>query len=158
MIEIGSTLKSAREKIGVSLEEVSQDLNIKELILENIEDGNIGCFKDIFVLKEYLQNYAKYLGLDPDKIINNFNEYLFEYTSKIPVEDIEKEIQNEMKNKEETNEIVSPYTKISNKPRSKKVKFIIIIGIIFIILIIFWSIKQIIINNGQSTTSIAYVN
>ncbi len=159
MIEIGSMLKSAREKIGVSLEEVSQDLDIKQLILENIEDGNIGCFKDIFILKDYLKNYAKYLGIDSDKIINDFNEYLFEYTSRIPVEDIEKEIKNEMKNKDDTkvNEIISPYTNISNKPKSMKVKVFIIIGIIIMILLIFWSLKQIVVNNGVAT-SIAYVD
>jgi cytoskeletal protein RodZ len=66
--EIGQALKNAREKIGVSLAEVSEDIKIKELILENIEDGNIGCFKDIFELKEYIKSYAKYLLII--KIIN----------------------------------------------------------------------------------------
>ena len=82
MKEIGELLKSTREESGVTLEEASNDLEIKTLILENIEDGNIGCFKDIFVLKEYIYNYAKYLGLEPEKIIDEFNEYLFEYTSR----------------------------------------------------------------------------
>ena len=50
MNEIGGLLKETREASGVSLEEASNDLEINTLILENIEDGNIGCFKDIFVL------------------------------------------------------------------------------------------------------------
>ena len=58
MDEIGSTLKTTRESSGVSLEEASEDLKIKTLILENIEEGNIGCFKDIFVLKDYIYDYA----------------------------------------------------------------------------------------------------
>ena len=77
MKEIGELLKSTREESGVTLEEASNDLEIKTLILENIEDGNIGCFKDIFLLKEYIYNYAKYLGLESEKIIDEFNEYLF---------------------------------------------------------------------------------
>ena len=67
MDEIGSTLKSTRESSGVSIEEASKDVNIKVEILQNIEDGKIGCFKDIYVLKDYIKNYAKYLGLNPDK-------------------------------------------------------------------------------------------
>ena len=78
MKEIGELLKSTREESGVTLEEASNDLEIKTLILENIEDGNIGCFKDIFLLKEYIYNYAKYLGLEPEKIIDEFNELYFE--------------------------------------------------------------------------------
>ena len=52
MDEIGSTLKSTRESSGVSIEEASKDVNIKVEILQNIEDGKIGCFKDIYVFKE----------------------------------------------------------------------------------------------------------
>ena len=119
MNDVGELLRSTREGSGVSLEEASADLEIKTLILENIEDGNIGCFKDIFVLKDNIRNYAKYLGLDADKVIDDFNEYLFEYTSKIPVEDIEKAM--EEKQKEEVSEvkIVSPYTVSKKKYDSK---------------------------------------
>ena len=62
--QIGLTLKETREKNSISLEEAGKDLDIKPLILANIEAGNIGCFKDIFELKEYIASYAKYLGLD----------------------------------------------------------------------------------------------
>ena len=86
MNEIGELLRTTREESGVSLEEASGDLEIKTLILENIEDGNIGCFKDIFVLKDYIYDYAKYLGLEPDKIIDEFNEYLFEYITEDELE------------------------------------------------------------------------
>ena len=147
MNEIGQSLKDAREKAGVKLDEASHDLNIDLVKLENIEDGNIGCFKDIYVLKDYIQNYAKYLGLDDSKIIDEFNEYLFEYTSKIPLEDIEKAIVN--KNKEELqNTISSPYTNPSIK-KTKKIYYALIYLLIFILVIlaIIWSVKQITINN-----------
>ena len=90
MFTIGKNLKEAREKSGVSLEEASSDIQIKSVILENIEEGNIGAFKDIFELKNYLYTYAKYLGLSAEKILDEFNEYMFEYTSKIPIKAIEK--------------------------------------------------------------------
>jgi cytoskeletal protein RodZ len=155
--EIGELLKLTREESGVSLEEASVDLEIKPLILENIEDGNIGCFKDIFALKEYIRNYAKYLGLEPEKIIDQFNEYLFEYTSKIPTEDIEKAIKE--KSKEEVvveNKIVSPYTNSIDRKNSKLKKIIIIIVAIFIALVVIWAIKAITIDN-RTTNMISHI-
>ena len=158
MNEIGELLKLTREESGVSLEEASVDLEIKPLILENIEDGNIGCFKDIFALKEYIRNYAKYLGLESDKIVDQFNEYLFEYTSKIPTDDIEKAIQK--KNKEEVlveNKIVSPYTNSVYKKNSKMKNIIIIIVAILTALVVIWAIKAITIDN-KTTNMISNVS
>ena len=112
MNEIGEELQYARESSGVSLNEASKDLGIKVEILENIEDGRTGAFKDIFELKEYISNYAKYLGLNEEELIDEFNEYMFEYTSKIPIKEIEKTIELKIKEeKKEDEEIASPYTK-----------------------------------------------
>jgi len=152
---IGSLLKETRESSGVSIEEASSDLNIKTEFIHNIEDGKIGCFKDIFVLKEYLSNYAKYLGLDSSKIIDEFNEYMFEYTSKIPVKKIEQLAKKEKK--EETNKVVSPYTR---KPRKYSRNYYIAIYLVIILLVILailWSVKQITIDNNI-TREISYIN
>lgn len=156
MNEIGELLRLTREESGVSLEEASGDLEIKTLILENIEDGNIGCFKDIFVLKDYIYNYAKYLGLEPDKVIDEFNEYLFEYTSKIPLEDIEKAMKEQKKEDIAQDKIVSPYTNSTKKPMNKIIVMILIALGILAVLILFWSIKQIMVNN-VSSNMISYV-
>ena len=155
MDSIGSLLKETRESSGVTIEEASQDLDIKENYLLNIEDGKIGCFKDIFELKSYITNYAKYLGLDGENLIDEFNEYMFEYTSKIPVKEIERQAQ--IQAKEEVNKISSPYTR---KPmKYKKSSYIAIYLIIFllVVLAIVWSVKQITIDN-HTTSEIAYVN
>lgn len=90
MNEIGSDFKQVRTSAGLNLEEASSDTNIPIEALEQIEAGSIGSFKDIFKLKEYLTTYAKYLGLNPSEVIDDFNEYMFEYTSKIPLDDLEK--------------------------------------------------------------------
>ena len=151
MDEIGSSLKEARLDTSISLEEVSKDTSIPLVALEQIEDGSIGSFKDIFELKDYLKSYAKYLGLDSEKIINEFNEYMFEYTSKIPVSDLEKAIVDKEKLEEtqaiETNEIkvVSPYLKTTEKSNTGKIILITILSIIVITIILVMIIKQIII-------------
>ena len=132
MDDIGNLLRESRESQGVSIEEASEDLDIKKIVLENIEDGNIGSFKDIFLLKDYLTKYAKYLGLDDKKVIDNFNDYLFEYTSKIPLDEIEKAIEDKKKdeNRNPEERIVSPYT--SPTKRDSKAKIVIIVALIII--------------------------
>ena len=154
MDSIGSMLKSTREQSGVSIEEASSDLNINVNFLLNIEEGKIGCFKDIFELKDYLSNYAKYLGLDSEKIIDEFNEYMFEYTSKIPVKEIEKMAQKEAR--EEASKVTSPYTR---KPRKHNPTYYIgiyVVIFLLVILAIVWSVKQITIDN-HVTSEIGYV-
>lgn len=142
MEEIAELLREAREESGIELEEVSKDLEISEIILKNVEEGKIGSFKDIFTLKEYISSYAKYLGLDSEKIIDEFNEYLFEYTSRIPIKEIEKTIELSTKETEEE-KIISPYT--LNRPKNKKgiYIFIYILLLILVVLAIFWSVNQI---------------
>lgn len=136
MNEIGLLLKTTRENSSVSLKEASDDLKISELILENIEDGNIGCFKDIFELKKYIQEYSKYLGVDPDNVIDEFNEYMFDYTSKIPTKEIEKKVRQKEKEmfKEEKEKVISsPYTAL---PKVKNKEYLIYIGFIISFLIV----------------------
>ena len=156
MDEIGSTLKSTRESSGVSIEEASKDVNIKVEILQNIEDGKIGCFKDIYVLKDYIKNYAKYLGLNPDKLIDEFNDYMFEYTSKIPVKEIEQLIKEKEKEENKEEKVISPYTMDAKKHTSKIYIIIYLIIIMLVLCIITWSLKQLTINT-ISSSEISYL-
>ena len=80
MKEIGDSFKKARETIGISKDAVIKDLNITESQLDNLEDGNINAFKDVFFLKEIIKKYTKYLNLDEEKIMDNFNDFMFGYT------------------------------------------------------------------------------
>lgn len=105
MKEIGQMLKDAREKNGVTTIEAASDLNLKVSLIEQIEEGNLDSFKDVHYLKEFIKNYCKYLGLDGDKILDDFNEFIFDHTSRIPIENIDtgkKEIK--------ADKVVSPYT------------------------------------------------
>ena len=53
MKEIGEKLKEARENMGVSIEEVAEDLKIRPTQIENIEAGNSEAFEDVFYLKYF---------------------------------------------------------------------------------------------------------
>ena len=134
MKEIGEELKQLRKKSGVDLEEASHDLNISEIELECIEAGNAKAFKDIYELKDKVKLYAKYLGVDEDKIADEFNDFLFEKTSKISLNDVKKikEEKKKQKEDEEDDRVSSPYTKIKvNKYEVAPVVF----GVIALLLI-----------------------
>ena len=139
MKEIGEKLREARESMGITLEEAAEDLKLRTVQLEDIEEGNRESFKDIFYLKMFIKNYAKYLGLDYDEIVEEFNEYLFDFTSKISIEDI-KRAEKEHKKKEKnikTVKIASPYTQEKSQEQTVP-RFLIIGGIVvFIILTIY---------------------
>lgn len=112
MKELGEYLKDKRKENGVGLEEAAEDLNLTRDDIENIEAGNIRAFRDVLKLKVMVKDYAKYLGLDPEKVVDEFNDFLFEHTSKISLEDI---LEAKQKKEEEEKQIVSPYTKSTKK-------------------------------------------
>ena len=131
MKEIGLRLKLKREENGVSLEESASELNMRVSQLENIENGKKDEFKDVFSLKYFIRDYAKYLGLDGEEVLDDFNEYLFEQTSKISLEEIE-EAKREKEEREKDLKILSPYTKTT---KDKK-RFLIIIGVSLVLILI----------------------
>lgn len=140
MKDIGEKLKQARENIGVSIDEVADDLKLRPSQIVSIEEGQEKDFEDILILKSYIKEYAKYLGLKSDDLVDEFNEYLFDCTSKISLNDIKKARQkiNNKKKKENKNDISSPYTKESES--NKKIIIlitIIVIALIALVLILF---------------------
>ena len=128
MKNIGLKLKDKREENGLSIEEVAEDLKMRPSQISSIEEGKTEDFKDVFYLKYFIRDYAKYLGLDSERILDEFNEYLFDMTSKIPIE----LIKEAKKDKNENNGTISPYTKESSKIKVPK----IIIGLAAIVILI----------------------
>lgn len=137
MKELGEYFKETRESNGVSIEEASDDLNIDSFLLENLEEGNVRAFRDVLSMKEIIKEYAKYLGLNPDDVADEFNDFLFEHTSKISLSDILEAEKNKVKGKsQEVKKISSPYTLVKKKKVNKKVVYTIIGGILLFITII----------------------
>lgn len=145
MKEIGEKLREAREKIDISLEEASEDLKVDSEILKKIEEGDKESFKDVLYLKYYIRDYAKYLGLNSDELVEEFNEYLFDYTSRISIDDIKSaNKKNEVK---KVSKVVSPYTTLEKQQRNVPMILIyalviLIVGIIIYCLILFFNNKE----------------
>ncbi|MDD6263650.1 MAG: helix-turn-helix transcriptional regulator [bacterium] len=140
MKELGDYLKRTRISNGVSIAEAAEDLDLSTVQLENIESGNVKAFKDVYALKEDVRQYAKYLGLNPEKVIDEFNGFLFEHTSKISLEDI-KMAQKKME--EEVKRATSPYTKEYKKKVGPWPFIIAIVLIVFIFIILYLIISTI---------------
>lgn len=152
MKDIGEKLKEARESIGVSIEEVAEDLKLRPSQIENIENGNLEAFQDVFYLKYFIRDYAKYLGLDKDELIDEFNEYLFDYTSKLSIEDIKKESK---RRKEDENRIRSPYT--IERKNEKIYQYFTYIAIVILFIIVCYLLFTIVTSgNKEKEDNIVY--
>ena len=151
MKEIGEALKEARENIGITIEEAAEDLKLKTSQIEDIEAGNKDAFKDIMHLKYFIRDYSKYLGLDYEDMIDDFNEFLFDYTSRISLDEIKKaRKQVENNERSQMKRVASPYT--YEKPKNKLLRtiaaYILLVSIISVA--IFLIVKQIKNNNNQT--------
>ena len=153
MKEIGEKLKETRESMGITIEEAAADLKIRASQIESIEDGDKDAFKDIFYLKMFIKNYSKYLGLDCDKMVEDFNEYLFDFTSKISIEDIKKaeKAQRKKDKKLKTVKIASPYT--VEKQEKQIPRFLIVMGIAFLVVIIIYILVLLITKQNSEITN-----
>ena len=149
--DISIKLKEKREENGVSIEEASEDLKVRPSQIESLEQGIKEDFKDVVFLKYLIRDYAKYLGLDGDKLVDEFNEFLFDFTSKIPVDDIEKAKENNVKNKE----VLSPYTNSSVKDSGRKT-LVISILVVLVLMVAGFLIASHIRNNDFQDENITY--
>jgi cytoskeletal protein RodZ len=70
--ELGALLRSAREKKNLTLPEVADDIRIKVKYLEALEEGNYAQIPGSAYVTGFLRNYARYLGLHPDDMVQEF--------------------------------------------------------------------------------------
>ena len=151
MNEIGLKLKEKREENGVSIEEVAEDLKMRPSQIISLEEGKKEDFKDVVFLKYFIRDYAKYLGLNSEELVDEFNEFLFDFTSKIPVEEIEKAKLNNVNKKD----VISPYTSVdSNK---KGLRIVIAIVSVIVLLIIGYFVMSNIKGNDFQDDNVTYV-
>lgn len=78
---IGRALRAARLRRGKSLEEASRDTRVKRETLEALEEETFESLQGDVYVRSFLRSYAKYLGLDPEKVIR-FYEAM--YRSRAP--------------------------------------------------------------------------
>ena len=68
----GKDLKQLRERMGIELQTVSKETKISLKILESLEEENFERLPALVYLKGFLKNYAQSLGLDPQKVVEDY--------------------------------------------------------------------------------------
>ena len=87
------------------------------------------------------------MGLDPEKVVDEFNGFLFEHTSKISLDDI---LAAQKKLEEKEKKAISPYT----KPVKKKVSILPFILAILCVVVLFAIIYVIVSNINKAPTQV----
>lgn len=76
MSSLGEQLKLVRESKGISLEDVADTLKISKKYLEALEENSFNVLPAPIYVRGFLSNYAKFLGLDPQAILDQYNRLM----------------------------------------------------------------------------------
>jgi cytoskeleton protein RodZ len=82
VFEIGSSLRLARERRGLRLSDIERSTRIRSRYLQALEDERFELIPGLVYAKGFLRTYADYLGLDPDRFVD-------ELASRLPPEEEE---------------------------------------------------------------------
>lgn len=68
-------LRRARQGRNLSIEEISEEINIQARYLEAIEKGNFSALPDLMFAQEIIRSYADYLSVDPVPVLNEYRSF-----------------------------------------------------------------------------------
>jgi flagellar biosynthesis protein FlhG len=68
----GKRLREIRERMGIELNSVSKETKISTKMLESIEEERFEAVPAPVYLKGFLKAYAQFLGLDPQKVVEDY--------------------------------------------------------------------------------------
>lgn len=89
--DIGATLRSAREDLGISVEEAAWRTRIKPDYLRALEEERFEEIGHHAVARGHLHTYARYLGLEADALSRAYRER-FEQTQPSPIERLNEQV------------------------------------------------------------------
>lgn len=72
MLSVGEILKNQREKLGISLRDIEEQLKVRQKFLRSIEENNWSNFTSKVYIEGIINNYSKFLGVDPRRAIAFF--------------------------------------------------------------------------------------
>ena len=69
---VGYTLRQERERQNLSIEDIEQGTSIRALYIEAIEAGEYDKLPGAVYTKGFIKNYAKFLDMDADAVVKEF--------------------------------------------------------------------------------------
>lgn len=115
-MNIGSVLRETREKKGLSLADVENETKIRAKYLAALESENFNEIPGEVYVIGFLRNYARFLELDADLLVNRYKSQIERYYN--------------------AEENLSPLQAESSKSSRTKIKKEIVIGIALTLLLI----------------------
>lgn len=73
MPDLGERFRAAREARGLSLSDVAEQIRIRSVYLAAIEDENWPAIGAPVYVRGFLRTYARFLGLEPEEVVGEFN-------------------------------------------------------------------------------------
>lgn len=69
LISLGESFRRRREERSLSLKEIENATSIRMSYLQAIEEGHLGKLISPLYAQGFIKKYATYLGIDPDRLI-----------------------------------------------------------------------------------------
>jgi cytoskeletal protein RodZ len=82
MQTIGEKIEETRKRKGISLSEAAEATKIRRDFLLNIESNEYGYDLPEIYKRGFIKNYAKYLKLNPEKVLSQYQEQLITHSSR----------------------------------------------------------------------------
>jgi cytoskeletal protein RodZ len=125
MASIGERLREARVAKNKSLVDISNETNISKKYLEALEEDNYDAFPAEVYVRGFLKNYSKFLGIESQGILDDYNKLM-----KLDVvNDYEKRVE---KHEEDDSDIFKMGEEIVGEGRKSRKGFVIALIVIII--------------------------
>ena len=108
MSDLARRIREARDTLGVSIEDAERATKIRRRFIEAIEAGDFLRLPDGPPSRGFIRNYARYLGLDPDQSLTDF-----EAEVGVPISHISEEVPPPPTHQQK----VSQYTQLVKLPQ-----------------------------------------
>ena len=82
---VGEILRAERVKKGLTIKDIENAISIRALYIDAIEEGNYGIVPGEVYLKGFIRNYATFLGLDSQQIMEVYRQNKEQSDEKAPV-------------------------------------------------------------------------
>jgi len=74
MVTVGECLKRRREKLGISIKDLGDNLKIKSDYLKDLEENNYEKLPPDVYVKGFIKSYSELVGFDSEKMIELFRK------------------------------------------------------------------------------------
>jgi len=76
MPSLGDEFRAAREARHLSLSDVSKQIHVRSVYLQNIEDESWGAIAAPVYVRGFIRTYARFLGLDGEDAVRRYNKVI----------------------------------------------------------------------------------